>query len=58
MTSITLILFGKRFFDVLAATGLYGRQGRFHEFPIESLEPLAEKRQRLVGVLNRNPRSG
>jgi len=42
---------------VLAATGLYDRLGRFHLLPVESLEPLAEKRRRPVGVLDRNSRS-
>ena len=37
---------------VLAATGLYDREGRFHEFPVESLEPLAELfRHRFIAAL-------
>ncbi len=39
---------------VLAATGLYDREGRFHEFPIESLDPLAELfRHRFIATLLR-----
>ena len=43
---------------VLAADGLFDKAGRFHCMPAESAAPVAEKRRRPVGVLDRNPRSG
>lgn len=37
---------------VLAATGLYDREGTFHELPVESIEPLGELfRHRFLAVL-------